>query len=73
MANKSNKCSICSKGFGVPSELDKHRAQAHNMGQTQTKMYRCDMCVYQSRDVFNRNQHKINAHFNKTLQKPFAY
>lgn len=73
MANKSNKCSICSKGFGVPSELDKHRAQAHNMGQNQTKIYKCDMCIYQSRDVFNRNQHKINAHFNKQLQKPFAY
>ena len=64
-------CSICSKSFSVKIEFDKHVAQRHNMGQN--KLYKCDLCHYETYDVFNRNQHKIDAHFRSQLQKPFAY
>ena len=60
-------CSICSKSYGTKCEFDKHVAQVHNLGQN--KVYKCDMCAYQSYDVFNRNQHKIDAHFRPKLQK----
>ena len=68
--NMSLQCSICSQSFAVPSEVNRHHANVHNLGQTQRKLYKCDMCPYTTFDVFLRNQHKIDAHHREKLTKP---
>ena len=52
--------------------LKRHHANAHNLGQTQRKLYKCDSCAYTNFDVFQRNQHKIDAHHRDKLQKPYV-
>jgi len=66
----SIQCSICSYSSYVPSEVNRHHANVHNLGQTQRKLYKCDMCPYTTYDVFLRNQHKIDAHHREKLTQP---
>ena len=62
-------CSICSGSFPGQVFLDRHLADAHNMGGP--KQHRCNQCGYSCYDVLAMNQHKIKAHFQNKLQRPF--